>query len=73
MSMNFDLNLLFHVILFFFFQQILNYSQVSDAGKQFLKRLSNITVQSTLFVPHNDGLLSNEVKQASCHVTYDII
>lgn len=42
-------------------QQILNYSQVSESGKQFLKRLSNLTVQSTLFVPDNSGLPDNQV------------
>lgn len=42
-------------------QQILNYSQVSEPGKQFVKRLSNLTVQSTLFVPDNSGLPDNQV------------
>uniref|UniRef100_A0A3P8UGX1 Stabilin 2 n=1 Tax=Amphiprion percula TaxID=161767 RepID=A0A3P8UGX1_AMPPE len=43
-----------------FLTQILNYSQVSDSGKQFVKRLSNLTVQSTLFVPDNSGLPDNQ-------------
>ncbi|XP_067346973.1 stabilin-2 isoform X2 [Channa argus] len=43
-----------------FFTQILNYSQVSQSGKQFVKRLSNLTVQSTLFVPDNSGLPDNQ-------------
>lgn len=51
--------------MYFFFcclQQILNYSSNSGQGKQFLKRLSNITVQSTLFVPDNNGLYENQVR-----------
>ncbi|XP_033470098.2 stabilin-2 isoform X1 [Epinephelus lanceolatus] len=43
-----------------FLTQILNCSQVSDSGKHFLKRLSNLTVQSTLFVPDNTGLPENQ-------------
>ncbi|XP_042259475.1 stabilin-2 [Thunnus maccoyii] len=43
-----------------FLTQILNYSQVSESGKQFVKRLSNLTVQSTLFVPDNSGLANNQ-------------
>uniref|UniRef100_A0A8C1TC09 Stabilin 2 n=1 Tax=Cyprinus carpio TaxID=7962 RepID=A0A8C1TC09_CYPCA len=42
-----------------FLSQILNYS-TSAAGKEFVNRLSNITIQSTLFVPDNDGLFSNQ-------------
>ncbi|XP_026218248.1 stabilin-2 isoform X2 [Anabas testudineus] len=44
-----------------FLTQILNYSQVSESGKQFVKRLSTLTVQSTLFVPENSGLSDNQV------------
>ncbi|XP_051746711.1 stabilin-2 isoform X3 [Ctenopharyngodon idella] len=40
-------------------QQILNYS-TSASGKEFVNHLSNITIQSTLFVPDNDGLYSNQ-------------
>lgn len=43
-----------------FLTQILNYSQLSDSGRQFVKRLSNLTVQSTLFVPDNSGLPDNQ-------------
>ncbi|XP_054481008.1 stabilin-2 [Anoplopoma fimbria] len=43
-----------------FLTQILNYSLASESGKQFVKRLSNLTVQSTLFVPDNNGLPDNQ-------------
>ncbi|XP_026182637.1 stabilin-2 isoform X2 [Mastacembelus armatus] len=43
-----------------FVTQILNYSQVSESGKQFVNRLSNLMVQSTLFVPDNSGLPDNQ-------------
>ncbi|XP_074554721.1 stabilin-2 [Halichoeres trimaculatus] len=43
-----------------FLTQILNSSQASESGRQFMKRLSNITVQSTLFVPDNNGLPDNQ-------------
>uniref|UniRef100_A0A667ZAU7 Stabilin 2 n=1 Tax=Myripristis murdjan TaxID=586833 RepID=A0A667ZAU7_9TELE len=43
-----------------FLTQILNYSQNSASGKEFVKRLSNLTVQSTLFVPDNTGLSENQ-------------
>ncbi|XP_034005716.1 stabilin-2 [Trematomus bernacchii] len=43
-----------------FLTQILNSSQLSESGKQFVKRLSNLTVQSTLFVPENSGLPDNQ-------------
>ncbi|KAM9824594.1 stabilin-2 [Neosynchiropus ocellatus] len=43
-----------------FFTQILNYSRTSDLGKRFVKRLGDITVQSTLFVPDNEGLMDNQ-------------
>ncbi|XP_077090778.1 stabilin-2 isoform X1 [Siphateles boraxobius] len=42
-----------------FFSQILNYS-TSASGKEFVNRLSNISIQSTLFVPDNDGLYNNQ-------------
>ncbi|XP_056311841.1 stabilin-2-like [Danio aesculapii] len=42
-----------------FLSQILNYS-TSASGKAFVNRLCNITIQSTLFVPDNDGLYSNQ-------------
>uniref|UniRef100_A0A8C2IG73 Stabilin 2 n=1 Tax=Cyprinus carpio TaxID=7962 RepID=A0A8C2IG73_CYPCA len=42
-----------------FLSQILNYS-TSASGKKFVNCLSNITIQSTLFVPDNDGLFSNQ-------------
>ncbi|XP_063761654.1 stabilin-2 isoform X2 [Eleginops maclovinus] len=43
-----------------FLTQILNSSQLSQVGRQFVKRLSNLTVQSTLFVPENSGLPDNQ-------------
>ncbi|XP_042336954.1 stabilin-2-like, partial [Plectropomus leopardus] len=43
-----------------FLTQILNCSQASVSGGQFVKRLSNLTVQSTLFVPDNNGLPENQ-------------
>ncbi|KAM4614943.1 LOW QUALITY PROTEIN: stabilin-2 [Polymixia lowei] len=43
-----------------FLTQILNYSQISVSGKEFMRRLSNLTVQSTLFVPDNTGLSQNQ-------------
>uniref|UniRef100_A0A8C4GKP0 Stabilin 2 n=1 Tax=Dicentrarchus labrax TaxID=13489 RepID=A0A8C4GKP0_DICLA len=43
-----------------FLTQILNSSQVSESGRNLLKRLSNLTVQSTLFVPDNNGLPNNQ-------------
>ncbi|KAJ8333295.1 hypothetical protein SKAU_G00421910 [Synaphobranchus kaupii] len=43
-----------------FLSQILNYSSNSALGKAFVKRLSNITIQSTLFVPDNSGLNENK-------------
>uniref|UniRef100_A0A3P9CQP6 Stabilin 2 n=1 Tax=Maylandia zebra TaxID=106582 RepID=A0A3P9CQP6_9CICH len=47
-------------ILSLLLQQILNCSQASESGKQLVQRLSNLTVQSTLFVPDNRGLPSNQ-------------
>lgn len=49
------------ICVIFLLQQILNYSQVSESGKQFVKRLSDVMVQSTLFVPDNNGLPANQV------------
>ncbi|XP_023281089.1 stabilin-2-like, partial [Seriola lalandi dorsalis] len=43
-----------------FLTQIRNYSETCESGKKFVKRLSNLTVQSTLFVPDNDGLPGNQ-------------
>ncbi|XP_062239185.1 stabilin-2 isoform X1 [Platichthys flesus] len=43
-----------------FLKQILSCSEASLSGKQFVKRLSNLTVQSTLFVPDNTGLPDNQ-------------
>ncbi|XP_062863681.1 stabilin-2 [Trichomycterus rosablanca] len=43
-----------------FLSQILNYSRTSAKGEEFLKRLSNITNQATMFVPDNNGLYENE-------------
>ncbi|XP_029282312.1 stabilin-2 [Cottoperca gobio] len=43
-----------------FLTQILNCSQVSESGTEFVKRLRNLTVQSTLFVPDNSGLPDNQ-------------
>lgn len=51
----------FTFLIFLLLQQILNYSQVSESGKHFVKRLSNLSVQSTLFVPDNNGLPDNQV------------
>lgn len=52
----------------FLLQKILNYSKASAAGQEFVKRLSNLTIQSTLFVPDNDGLYENEVPRPFfCH------
>ncbi|TKS90353.1 EGF-like and X-link domain-containing adhesion molecule 2 Fasciclin [Collichthys lucidus] len=48
-----------------FLTQVLNYSRVSESGKTFMKRLSNLTVQSTLFVPDNDGLPDNQALPVS--------
>ncbi|KAL2088083.1 hypothetical protein ACEWY4_016911 [Coilia grayii] len=43
-----------------FLAQILNYSDHCAAGKAYMKRLSNLTVQSTLFVTDNNGLNENQ-------------
>ncbi|XP_029019242.1 stabilin-2 isoform X3 [Betta splendens] len=43
-----------------FLTQVLNYSEASDSGRRFVRRLSNLTVQSTLFVPDNSGLAGNQ-------------
>uniref|UniRef100_A0A3B3XHF2 Stabilin 2 n=1 Tax=Poecilia mexicana TaxID=48701 RepID=A0A3B3XHF2_9TELE len=42
-----------------FLIQIMNYSEVSESGRRFVKSLSNLEVQSTLFVPENSGLPEN--------------
>lgn len=44
-------------------QQILNCSQGSAEGRRFLERLSDLKVQSTLFVPDNSGLPGNQVRR----------
>lgn len=51
----------------FLLQQILNFSQVSEEGRRFLNRLSDLKVQSTLFVPDNSGLSENQVRASSAH------
>ncbi|XP_068611107.1 stabilin-2 [Brachionichthys hirsutus] len=43
-----------------FLTQIRNYSQVSASGRRFVERLGNLAVQSTLFVPDNNGLAGNQ-------------
>ncbi|XP_030633246.1 stabilin-2 [Chanos chanos] len=43
-----------------FLSQVLNYSKSSASGKAFVKRLSDVTIQSTLFAPDNSGLYDNE-------------
>uniref|UniRef100_A0AAV2IUI2 Stabilin 2 n=1 Tax=Knipowitschia caucasica TaxID=637954 RepID=A0AAV2IUI2_KNICA len=43
-----------------FLSQILNYSEVSSSGKVFIRRLNDLTTQSTLFVPDNSGLSDNQ-------------
>lgn len=43
-----------------FLTQIRNYSQTSGSGREFVQRLSNLTIQSTLFVPDNTGLPYNK-------------
>ncbi|XP_029103006.1 stabilin-2 isoform X2 [Scleropages formosus] len=43
-----------------FLSQIINYSSSSELGKEFVKRLSNLSIQSTLFVPDNNGLYENQ-------------
>lgn len=55
----------FH-FLFCPLQQILNFSLVSEEGRRFVERLSDLKVQSTLFVPDNSGLPVNQVR--SCWV-----
>ncbi|XP_027899534.1 stabilin-2 isoform X1 [Xiphophorus couchianus] len=42
-----------------FLIQILKYSEVSESGRRFVKSLSKLEVQSTLFVPENSGLPEN--------------
>lgn len=48
-------------LVFFLLQQIQNFSLVSEEGRRFVKRLSDLKVQSTLFVPDNSGLPVNQV------------
>ncbi|RXM34716.1 Stabilin-2 [Acipenser ruthenus] len=43
-----------------FLSQILTYSNNSRHGEEFLNRLSNLTIQATLFVPDNSALNENE-------------
>uniref|UniRef100_A0A1A8KSS0 Stabilin 2 n=1 Tax=Nothobranchius kuhntae TaxID=321403 RepID=A0A1A8KSS0_NOTKU len=43
-----------------FLTQVLNYSQVSQSGRQFVKRLEDPALLSTLFVPDNSGLQDNQ-------------
>ncbi|XP_053506197.1 stabilin-2 [Ictalurus furcatus] len=43
-----------------FLSQIFNYSRAAPKGQEFMKRLSNITTLSTLFVPDNNGLYENQ-------------
>ncbi|KAG7215107.1 hypothetical protein INR49_022755 [Caranx melampygus] len=48
-----------------FLTQILNLSESTESGKQFVKRLSDLTLRSTLFVPDNDGLPGNQTLSQS--------
>ncbi|XP_029351188.1 stabilin-2 isoform X1 [Echeneis naucrates] len=43
-----------------FLTQILNCSEASESGRNFVKRLGDMTIQSTLFVPDNAGLPGNQ-------------
>ncbi|TSK13306.1 Stabilin-2 [Bagarius yarrelli] len=43
-----------------FLSQIMNYSSAAAKGQEFIRRLSNITTKSTLFVPDNNGLYENQ-------------
>ncbi|MGH0122070.1 UNVERIFIED_CONTAM: hypothetical protein FKN15_001795 [Acipenser sinensis] len=43
-----------------FLSQILTYSNNSLHGEEFVNRLSNLTIQATLFVPDNSALNENE-------------
>uniref|UniRef100_M4A4Z0 Stabilin 2 n=1 Tax=Xiphophorus maculatus TaxID=8083 RepID=M4A4Z0_XIPMA len=51
-----------------FLIQILKYSEVSESGRRFVKSLSKLEVQSTLFVPENSGLPENLAHQAGMGV-----
>ncbi|KAA0720877.1 X-link domain-containing adhesion molecule 2 Fasciclin [Triplophysa tibetana] len=53
-------------------QQIQNYSSYSASGKEFVNRISNITIQSTLFVPDNNGLYSNQTSSGYINDQYVI-
>uniref|UniRef100_A0A8C4MRF4 Stabilin-2 n=1 Tax=Equus asinus TaxID=9793 RepID=A0A8C4MRF4_EQUAS len=43
-----------------FLTEVLAYSNSSARGQAFLKRLTNLSIRSTLFVPQNSGLAENE-------------
>lgn len=43
-----------------FVSEVRTYSNTSKKGQEFLKYLTNLSIQATLFVPHNDGLKENE-------------
>ncbi|XP_019370885.1 PREDICTED: stabilin-2 isoform X2 [Gavialis gangeticus] len=43
-----------------FVSEVLAYSNSSRKGKEFLKYLSDLSIQATLFAPNNDGLRENE-------------
>lgn len=44
-------------------QEVLAYSNSSARGRAFLKRLTDLSIRSTLFVPQNSGLRENEVRR----------
>lgn len=56
-------------LLLVLLQQILNFSQVSEEGRRFVKHLSDLKVQSTLFVPDNSGLSENQVRLCVVHLS----
>lgn len=58
-----------YFINLFLLQQIFNYSRAAPKGQEFMKRLSNITTLSTLFVPDNNGLYENQVISLSLYHT----
>ena len=47
---------------------MLAYSNNSARGRAFLNHLTDLSIRSTLFVPHNSGLGENQVSQgpAAC-------
>ncbi|MGH0147096.1 UNVERIFIED_CONTAM: hypothetical protein FKN15_021979 [Acipenser sinensis] len=56
-----------------FGQQILTYSNNSQRGEEFVNRLSNLTIQATLFVPDNSALNENETlseRDIEYHLSY---